>query len=207
MSLVDQIKINYFGAILTTACMLENLTDKALLVSTDDHAAFRILYHRYWEPLYKKAIHRLGNGVDAQDAVQEVFISLWRNRDTIQLEDTLAPYLFSALKYSIIKQVYRKAKKGIQLPLSADELERTEVTTDELLQYKELQALLASEIAGLPDRMQEIYRLSRVENLPITEIARRLNISEQTVKNTLTTALKRLREKITHYSTACIFFF
>ena len=186
--------------------MLEILTDKALLISMDEHAAFRVLYNRYWESLYKKAIYRLGNGADAQDVVQEVFISLWRNRATIQLEGTLTPYLFSALKYSIIKQVYRKAKKGVQVPLSANELERTEVTIEELLQYKELQTLLAGEIAGLPERMQEIYRLSRVENLPINEIARRLNISEQTVKNTLTTALKRLREKITHYSAACIFF-
>ena len=186
--------------------MLENLTDKALLLSTDEHATFRILYNRYWESLYKKAFYRLGNTADSQDAVQEVFISVWRNRETIQLEETLRPYLFAALKYSIIKQVYRKAKKGILLPLSADELEHTEVTTDELLQYKELQAVLASEVAGLPDRMQEIYRLSRIENLQIAEIARRLNISEQTVKNTLTSTLKRLRERLTHYSVASIFF-
>lgn len=186
--------------------MPENLTDKALLVSTDDHAAFRILYSRYWESLYKKAICRLGNGDDAQDAVQEVFISLWRNRETIQCGETLAPYLFTALKYSVIKQVYRKSKKGILMPLSADELERTAITTEELFQYKELQAVLASEVAELPEKMQEIYRLSRIENLQIAEIARRLNISEQTVKNTLTTVLKRLRERLSHYCAACIFF-
>ena len=189
-----------------TACMLENLTDKALLVSENEDLAFRVLYDRYWEALYKKAFYRLGNSDDAQDAVQEIFISLWRNRETIQFEDNLSPYLFTALKYCIIKQVYRKAKKGILVPLSAEELTWTGVTTEEVLQYKELQAAIDSEVAGLPERMQKIYRLSRIDNLQIAEIAGQLNISEQTVKNTLTTALKRLRKKLAHHSCWCGFF-
>ncbi|HEU4634491.1 MAG TPA: sigma-70 family RNA polymerase sigma factor [Flavisolibacter sp.] len=179
--------------------MLEKLSDKALLVADDEHAAFRVLYERYWEPLYKKGFCRLGNSADAQDAVQEVFISLWRNRATIVFEQTLSPYLFTALKYSILKQVYRKTKKGLLVPLSAEELEHTSVDTEELLQYRELQAVIETEVASLPGRMREIYRLSRMENLQIAEIAGQLNLSEQTVKNTLSTALKRLREKLSHY--------
>ena len=73
--------------------MLEDLPDKILLEAMDEHAGFRILYSRYWEALYKKAFYRLGNNDDAQDAVQEVFISLWRNKDTIQFEQDLSPYL------------------------------------------------------------------------------------------------------------------
>jgi len=180
--------------------MLENLSDKTLLETADEQAGFRIMYSRYWEALYKKAFFRFGNRADAEDAVQEVFISVWRNKETIQIEETLAPYLFTALKYHIIKQVYRKAKKGIQVPLSLEKLEHSELTTEELLQYKELQSAIAGEVDELPKRMKEIYRLSRIENLQIAEIAVRLNISEQTVKNTLTNALKRLREKLSHYS-------
>lgn len=180
--------------------MLENLSDKTLLEAADEHAGFRILYSRYWEVLYKKAFFRFGNSADAEDAVQEVFISVWRNKETIQIDETLSPYLFTALKYYIIKQVYRKAKKGIQVPLSVENLEHSELTTEELLQYKELQSAIAGEVDELPKRMKEIYRLSRIENLQIAEIAVRLSISEQTVKNTLTSALKRLRERLSHYS-------
>ena len=185
--------------------MLDNISDKALLETTDEHAGFRILYSRYWEALYKKAYFRFGNSADAEDAVQEVFISFWRNKETIQVDETLAPYLFTALRYYIIKHVYRKAKKGIQVPLSAEKLEQAELTTEEILQYKELQSAIAGEVNELPERMKEIYRLSRVENLQIAEIAVRLSISEQTVKNTLTNALKRLRAKLSHYSFLFIF--
>lgn len=185
--------------------MLEGLSDKTLLEAADEHAGFRILYSRYWEALYKKAYHRLGNSADAQDAVQDIFISLWRNRQTIEIEGTLAPYLFAALRYYVIKQVYRKAKKGIHTSLSLETLERSELTTEELLQYKELQSIIDDEVNELPERMKEIYRLSRVENLQIADIALRLNISEQTVKNTLSTTLKRLRKSLLHYSWLLIF--
>lgn len=185
--------------------MPESLTDKILLLSTDEQTAFELLYNRYWEQLYKKAYQRLGNSDDAQDVVQEVFVSLWRNRDKIDVENTLAPYLFTALKYCIISQVYRKAKKGITVPLAIEELERIEVSTEELLEFKELQLIVNNEVANLPERMREVYRLSRIEHLQVAEIALRLNLSEQTVKNTLTIALKRLREKLARYSTICLF--
>ena len=180
--------------------MLENVSDKKLLEAEDEHAGFRILYSRYWEGLYKKAYHRFGNSADAKDAVQEIFISLWRNRSTLKIEGTLEPYLFTALKYYIIKHVYRKAKKGIYTTLSIECLELTELTTEELLQSKELKIIIDGEVNELPERMKEIYCLSRVENLKIAEIASRLNISQQTVKNTLVSALKRLRKNLSHYN-------
>lgn len=179
---------------------MNNLSDIELLKAEDDQAAFRILYNRYWERLYKKALSRLGNDSDAQDAVQEIFISLWRNKHTITASPTLSSYLFTALKYCIIKKVYRKAKRGVHLPIFLAEFRDPQPGSDEIAQYKEVQSIIASEVAALPDRMKEIYRLSRNENLPTPEIAQRLQLSEQTVKNTLTIALKRLRERLSHFA-------
>jgi len=173
------------------------MTDKALLSDANEQEAFRVIYNRYWEPLYKKALYYLRNNADAEDGVQEIFISLWRNKKTIDASNNLSAYLFAALKYYIIKQVYRKAKKGIYIPL-IKELELTEFTTEEIICFKETQATIATEIAELPHRMQQVYQLSRDNNLPVAEIAKQLNISEQTVKNTLTTTLKRLRQKLEH---------
>ena len=176
------------------------LSDSMLLIAEEEQSAFRELYDRYWEQLYKKAMNRLGNDADAQDAVQEVFISCWRNRKTIEVKETLSPYLYTALKYCIIKKIYRQTKKGITVPLSTEALAQTELSTEEFLQYKELQHLIEDEVNKLPEKMQQIYRLSRTENLPISTIAENLQISEQTVKNTLTSALKRLREGLSRYS-------
>lgn len=187
--------------------MMKSLTDKALLKAADEQFAFRILYDRYWEPLYIKAFHRLHNEQDAQDIVQGIFITLWRNRHQVQVEESLAPYLFSALKYSIIKLVYRKAQKGSLLPLSLVDLEKHYANTNTEIEFKELKANIDNEVAGLPDRMREIYQLSRVQHLRNAEIAEMLNISEQTVKNTLSVTLKRLKSKLLHLLMAMLAIF
>lgn len=179
--------------------MLKTADDKSLLTANDEQAAFRVLYDRYWESLYKKALSRLGDSENAQDAVQEVFISLWRNRHSIEVEETLAPYLFTALKYCIIKKICRHAGKVIQIPLMLEDLKCDENAAEENFRYKELQQLVGREVARLPERMQEIYRLSREQNFSSKEIAEQLVISEQTVKNTLSTTLKRLRIKLMHF--------
>lgn len=179
--------------------MLTTANDRSLLTAKEEQTAFRILYDRYWEQLYRKAMLRLNDSTDAEDVVQEVFISLWRNKHSIVIEDSLSPYLFTALRYSIIKTIYRKAKKGRNVSLSPD-LQCGDNGCDQTLDYKELQETITREIDCLPQRMQEIYKLSRIEHLSAGEIAQRLHISEQTVKNTLSTTLRKLRIKLSHLS-------
>lgn len=183
--------------------MNKNVTDRYLLTASGEQEAFRILYDRYWKLLYDKAFRRLGDEADAEDAVQEVFISLWRNKNTIEVEETLAPYLFTALKYCIIRKIYRKAGRGLLTPLSLIELDNPQASAEESFTYKELQVFINKGIDELPDRMREIFRLSRGENLSNREIAEHLSISEQTVKNTLSAALKKLRIKLSHFVSFC----
>jgi len=64
------------------------------------------------------------------------------------------------------------------------------------METKEFKEFIESEIKRLPDRMQQIFRMSREDDISIADIAHQLNISEQTVKNQLTEALKRLRASI-----------
>jgi RNA polymerase sigma-70 factor (family 1) len=174
----------------------EQASDKVLLTADDEQAAFRVLYDRYWQPLYHKALQRLGSDADAQDMVQEVFISCWNNRRHIEIADSLAAYLFTALKYCILKRIVRRAGRGLHSALDLDELEQTDLSTEEFLRYRELQGLIAREVEALPERMRTIYKMSRVEQLPIAEIAGQLGLSPQTVKNTLHLILKRLRKRL-----------
>lgn len=175
--------------------MSDALTDKALLLS-DEENGFRVLYDRYWQGLFKKAKTRLGNANDAEDIIQDIFVTLWNNRATITIEDSLQAYLYTALKYCIIKKIERDYKRKKVYPLNIDGAGSIEISTEDLLQYKELEALIAAEVEQLPSRMKEIYHLSRHEQLTIRAIAAQLNLSEQTVKNILGESVKRLRIKL-----------
>ncbi|MGN7787984.1 RNA polymerase sigma factor [Niabella sp. 22666] len=175
--------------------------DSALLRS-DDERNFRLLYDRYWKDLYQKAMSRLDNSSDAEEVVQDIFVSLWNNRYTVVVEESLRAYLFTAVKYAVIKKVQREQARGRIFPLNIEAIEQITLSNEEMLYYKQLEALIDSEVQLLPERMQEVYRLSRNEHLRNNEIAKQLNISEQTVKNILSESLKRLRARLSDYKFA-----
>lgn len=164
------------------------------LLKEDDTAAFETLYNRYWKSLYTRASQRVDPD-DAKDLVQEVMLSLWRRRHEIPSfkEGEFARYLHAAIKYRVISH-YAFSAAEIKKLSFFDVLDSQE-TTDRL-ETKELTANIAAAVSQLPTRMQQIFRMSREEDLSIAEIARKLNISEQTVKNQLTDALRRVRNSL-----------
>ncbi|PTT03192.1 hypothetical protein DBR11_02935 [Pedobacter sp. HMWF019] len=71
-----------------------------------------------------------------------------------------------------------------------------EGTTDYPIREKQLQFVIDREIAGLPEKMREVFLMSRVSNLSHKEIAAQLGISEQTVSTQIKRALKILRSRL-----------
>lgn len=176
--------------------MQQQVSDAELLraIKEGDAAAFRVLYDRYWERLYLKACQRVDKD-EAKDLVQEIMTTVWRRRNEIftQGDGDIARYLFTAVKYRVISHYAYSAaeiKNGVVFEILDGEVAANS------LEVKELSKLIESEVNQLPARMQQIFRMSREEDLSITDIARQLSLSEQTVKNQLTEALKRLRASI-----------
>ncbi|TWF41305.1 RNA polymerase sigma-70 factor (ECF subfamily) [Chitinophaga polysaccharea] len=173
--------------------------DLLQLIRQDDTAAFESIYDKYWQALYLKACQRVDKD-EAKDIVQEVMITLWRRRQEISVkqEGDLGRYLFTAIRYRVISH-YAFTATEIKRAGFFDTFEN-QITAD-TLEAKELQARIEAEIGRLPARMQQIFRLSREDDHTIADIAHMLQLSEQTVKNQLTDALKRLRTSLKASST------
>ncbi len=178
------------------------MTDHDLLMAlqADDENALRTIYNRYWKILYIRACKRV-NEDEANDMIQDVMISFWKRRHylLVEKEGFIEKYLFTALKYRIISQyVYTTAqikKAALLEPLPG-------LSPSELLEGKELHMVLEKAIEKMPGKMQLIFRMSRQEDVSISEIAVNLKISEQTVKNQLGIALKRLRLDLLQHQTS-----
>jgi len=172
------------------------LSDAELLqfIRKDDAIAFKILYDRYWESLYVKACKRVDKD-EAKDMVQEVMTTLWRRRNDIIIHDdgNIGRYLHTAIKYRVISHYAYSSK---EIPNTDFFAALNSDVYANALETKELSELLEQEINRLPARMQQIFRMSREDDFSIADIARQLNLSEQTIKNQLTEALKRIRESI-----------
>lgn len=174
--------------------MDQALTDQYLIIAmqSGDQKAFEALYERYWSEVYTMIYRRINDREVAKDIVQDIFVNLWRYRDKVIAEGSLAPLLNVTAKKQAISW-YRKqsASKQRELLYHGDEVLVAPSTTE--LETKELQELLDTEIGKMPANMQQSFRLSRYENKSIKEIATELSLSEQTVRNNISMALDRLR--------------
>ena len=180
----------------------KELIDQAL---NGDENAFRHLFEKYWNDLYKIAYRRLPSEEDVKDILQEVFISLWRNIKTITITDSIGGYLNITLKNKIFN-FYEKDRVKFRIlmsqPFSSIQSE------DEIyssLQTKELRVVLNVIIERMPSKMKEIYLLSREEQLSNAEIVALLMLSPQTIKNQIHQALKRIREGLNKNTLAILF--
>lgn len=170
--------------------------DLISLVRQGSEAAFKEVYLRYDSLLYIYAYKKLQNKAEAQDVVQEVFITLWNSRETFILKSTLSGFLYK----SVLNKVFNifKHQHIIQQYISSGEhfIETDSAETDYLVREKDIAALIEKEIAAMPPRMREIYELKRKEFLSTKEIAARLQISEMTVSTQMKRALKLLKLKL-----------
>ncbi len=178
------------------------MTDYDLLIASqaDDENALKTIYNRYWKILYTKACKRV-NEDEASDMIQDVIISFWSRRHHLSAEKEgfIGQYLFTALKYRIISHY---AYTTVQIKNAALLEPALGVNPEDLLESKELRMVLEKAIGKMPGKMQLIFRMSRQEDISISEIAVNLKISEQTVKNQLGKALKRLRLDLLQHQTS-----
>jgi len=161
-----------------------------------DQAAYTEIFSRYNKLLYSHTYNKLRNREEAKDIVQEVFYSLWANRDKSLPQRNLIGYLFMATRYKIADLLSREQVKNKYVVSLQKFIDQAPEYSDHLVRKNQLSEIIEEEISALPARMQEVLRLSRFEQLSHKEIAKKLNISEETSKDQVKKALKILRVKL-----------
>lgn len=167
-------------------------TDDQLLkqLCQNDEGAFAEIYNRYWKPLYTSAHNILQVREAAQDAVQEVFISLWKRRQDLQV-DVLQSYLHQAVRFQVFKAI--RAEKTDQLFFNRLALISKDILFEDPVLFKELEGIYQQLIQSLPPDEQEIFLLHRDVGLTYKQIAEQKNISVKTVEKKMSRALKTIR--------------
>ncbi len=178
-----------------------HLTDKeltSLLQSGEpaDRAAFTEIYNRYWPKLFLHARHMLSDDDLAQDLVQEVFSWIWANGKELSLSQSLSAYLYGAVRNKVLDQIKHEKVKALKFADISAYMTSGHFGLDEQLNYKELVAIIESEIQLMPPKMREIFELSRHADLPHKVIAEQLGISEQTVRKQIQRALRLIRTRL-----------
>lgn len=184
------------------ATTLQDFSDQMLFqsINTEESLpAFNELFERYWEKLYVIARARLPEEEEAQDCVQEVFVSIWTKRKDLPVPLSVPGYLIIAVRNRVLNQLHaRQVREQHQHHYWKTAFDELPVASDDL-ETEELAVIIREEINQMPEQMRKIYLLSREDDLSGFEIAARLSLSHQTVRNQISSALKRIRDRIQRY--------
>lgn len=188
--------------------MYQHLTDEQLLhlLRKDDKQAFAEIYDRYWEQMSLYVLKITRSFEDACDIVQDVFVSIWRRRHEINISGFMKAYLLKSVHNLSIRYIEKNINRKEFLQSLSAYCEKFETPTTDSLEFRELESRLADAVATLPHKMQEVYVLSRHENLSYKEIAQRLGIAETTVKKQVSNALKLIRTKVSNADIIALIF-
>ena len=159
-------------------------------IRSGDGAAFQTLYYRYYQALFSFVFQRVRSQEQTKDFLQEVFTRLWEKRSRIDSAKSIRAYLYRIANNLIIDQV----RKG-----SSERAYRTKMLRSSLSQSDEaIETKTAVEFAlnNLPDKMRQVFALSRYEGLTYAEIAQVCDVSVKTVESRMSQALQRLRTEL-----------
>lgn len=187
-----------------------NLEKDILLIERlryGDENAFSEIYQLYAASLIGFASSKLYSLEEARDLIHDVFVYLWAEQKKIQIHSSLQSYLFAITRHRIIDHIRRNVTREEYASMLHGLTLDLENNLEKNIEAKDLVKVIEKVVGNLPPRTKEIYRLSRNEYKSISEIAEMLHLSDQTVKNQLTRALKFLRTSLGKLSVIMMLYF
>ncbi len=155
------------------------------------------LFYNYFVPKLKDyAIRKLNSIDEAHDLVQDLFVSLWEKREKITINKSVSSFMITSLNRRILnlhrsnnyESFYKKEQLHQENEACSNCLSK--------LQMQDIQIVVDQVLNNMPVKVKKIYKLSRQEYLSNKEIADVMHLSEQTVKNQLSSAIKVLKMKL-----------
>lgn len=175
------------------------------LVAGGDESAFRKVFDLYKSPFYNAAFKMIRSPDLAEDIVQEVFITLWNKRVLIGSQPNPQAYLLKILHNNIYQQFRKLAiEKRLKETVKSQGEEADENSLELFLLEKENRAMLEAIISQLPHQQQMVYRLAKQEGLTREDIAGKLGLSPNTVRNHLAAAVEFIRKNLSRSASVII---
>lgn len=166
------------------------------LLIKGDIKAFDEIYRRYWEPLSKYAYRLTRSSDEVCDIVQDVFVSIWKRRQDLNISGTLKSYLFKCIQNLSLRYIQKNIHHRNYLATLTDFTSGLYPATSRDLECSDIESKLNGVVAKLPGKMQTIFVMSRRQYLSHKEIADQLGIAETTVKKQVGNALKYIRGEV-----------
>jgi len=189
----------------STILNMDNDTSAFERVKNHDKQAFEMLFKKYYLRLCHFAFQYANSMSDAEELVQELFVSIWENRSTIQISTSFKSYLYQSVKNRGLNTVRNKKRRNAHLQILEKPSEQPSAA-DRNIAVKDINERLFNALELLPPKCQRIFQMSRLEGLKHKEIAEKMNIKEKTVENQIGIALRKLKKHFADYLKIMVLF-
>lgn len=171
---------------------LYNEAELLKLVAGGNERAFSEVVDHYAPVVYAQLLIYLKDIQRAEEVSQDIFMAIWRNREKLPAMENFPGYLYVSTRNKILTVVKERVLATEEPP--EDRLQSLLADPASVMEFKELMDGIRRGIDRLPARRKEVFMLSRQENLTYEEIAARLGLSKNTVKEHISEALAFLRD-------------
>lgn len=172
-------------------------TDKDFFrrISEGDENAFAHIFKSWYQPLFWHALKILKSEFWAEEIIQEVFALLWINRIQLSGINNPGAYLYKMVTNKALDRI-RKQKIEVKMQyFIAMQPEAEQLESDERKSKREL---LLQAVESLPEQRKLVYELRFQQGISYEEIAKKLSISKNTVRNQIVKALDTIRRFLIH---------
>lgn len=171
-------------------------TDRHLFaaIASGDEQAFREIFHTYNKSLFPFVLSLIKVESDAREVMQNVFLKLWLNREKLPDIENPGGWLHTLAANACYDHLRRQATYEIHLTKARSMHSLSDDQTLLQLDARDVKNAIQEAIHQLPLKRREIFQLSKIEGLTRREIADRLKISENTVRNQLVDAVDFVQE-------------
>ena len=174
---------------------------------------YKALFRKYYPSLIFYAT-RLVGGEEAEDVVQDVFVELWRRKDSIEIGDQIQAFLYRAVYTRALNVLkHRNVEDGYCAAMEEINQKRAEFyqpDNNEIIRRiedRELRKEIYNAINELPDKCRMVFKLSYLHDMKNKEIADTMGVSLRTVEAHMYKALKLLRDKLGYLNLMLALFF
>ena len=177
------------------ALMDQKTNDLASRLRNDDINAFNTLYWEYHAAVYANALKLIKDPVIAEDIVQEVFVTVWGKRHTIDPEQDFAGWLFVISYHKTVDQLKRKLKDALAHKKISISIEDQSILVNADLKEEQLTAIEKA-MDQLSPQKRKVFEICKMQGRTYKKAAEELHISKYTVKEYLSEALVSIRKYI-----------
>lgn len=165
-----------------------------------DEAAFETLFRRYYRYLYTVAIQYVKDPDLAEDALQDVYLKIWLNREQLDESQSIKAYLATAMRHQVLNRL-RNDKRAVLHHLEHQAmLPDFDTATEENITLSEYGLVVRQGLLLLPAQRRLVFTLRSEMGLTNEEVAKQLRISINTVKTQYYHACRFLRDYLRQHA-------